>query len=206
MMDWPPYLNHVPEKDRQLFKESVAALLSSGSILRSDAQDAYDLARSAYFQEIEAFLSVLDIDLIPDDDSALLQARPKEACLLTARFSKAETLIVLSLWRIYYEAALDGQADEVIITIDDLHRKLKEVYFPDVQPPAFTQCEAALKSLQRLNLVRYKRDDRNPDASEVQVLRTIRRIIPFASLEEWNKQATLFSAQEPASNGEATAL
>lgn len=194
MIDWPKYLEHIPEKDRQLFKESLAALLSAGSMLRSEAQDAYDLVRSSYFAEIEAFLSVLDIDLVPDDDSALIQARPKEACLLTAQFTKAETLIVLSLWRIYYEANLEGQADEVIITIDDLHRKLKEVYFPDVQPPAFTQCESILRTLQRYNLVHYRREDRNPDSSELQILRTIRRIIPFAGLDEWNKQASLFAA------------
>ncbi|HNY42108.1 MAG TPA: hypothetical protein PKJ41_17015, partial [Bryobacteraceae bacterium] len=75
------------------------------------------------------------MELVPDPDRPILQLRPVPGdCGLVVRFNKAETLIVLVLWRIYHDARMEQSVATVITTANDLWARLK-LYFEQIEPP-----------------------------------------------------------------------
>lgn len=197
MLSWPSFWNHVPEEDRPALRQCASELLKSGCIIgdQGAARELYLVARDQYLRELMDYFSVLNIELLSEPEHAILQARPIPGeCDLVANFTKEETLLVLSLWRLYDEAHSERPAAAVVITVNDLWHKLR-VFFDKIEPPTETHLEKMLSKLRRKRLIRFQRQqeaDRFGD-SLVEILPTLVRVIPFENIETWKAQADLYT-------------
>ncbi len=196
---WPSFWPEVPAEDRPPLREVLAELLGRGTLLGDTGagRDLFRLARDHYQPHLRDFLAPLGLELVIDDDALVLQARPRpEACLLLARFTKDETLVLLVLWRVYDDQRSNEAADRVILSIDDLWNRFRTT-FDKIEPPQATQLEGILARMKRHRLVRTHRPDGAtlPGETLIEVLPSLPRVIPFDSLEEWTARKELY---EPA--------
>jgi len=207
-LPWPSFWNHVREDDRAALREVLTELLSSGILLGDEgrARELYLTARD-YQREIAEYLAPLNLDLVADPDKPILQARPVPGeCGLMARFTKDETLTVLTLWRIYYDARLERPVETVITTANDLFAKLK-LYFEHIEPPRDSHLEKMLARLRSRRLIRFKahEDPERFGESLVEILPTLQRVTPFESAEAWQQQVELYAAEKAEPEGEEEA-
>src|SRR5579871_4491486 len=96
---WPTFWEHIPETDRAALREVIAQLLKTGVVLGNSGRDLqlFRLAQD-YQKEVTEYLSVLSLELFLDPTEPIFQARPIPGeCALTAKFSKDETLVILTL-------------------------------------------------------------------------------------------------------------
>lgn len=201
---WPTFWAHIPDTDRPAVREALTELLATGVLLGEAGRERelYHTARK-YDQELADYLSLLNLTLFPDPDRPILQARPIPGeCGLTARFTKDETLVVLTLWRIYDDAIMERSTHIVTLSADDLFAKLK-LYFEHIQPPATTHLERILTKLRSRRLIRFQPDDEQFGESRLEILPTLARAIPFESREEWTQSAALFQQTAAGSSGES---
>ena len=116
-LPWPSFWAHIPEDDRAAIREVLAELLGTGVLLGDEgrARQLYLVARE-YEPQLREYLAPLNLDLVPDPDRPLFQARPIPGeCNLTSRFTKDETLLLLTLWRIYDEERMARPVETVVI-------------------------------------------------------------------------------------------
>ncbi len=192
---WPEFWQHVPEEDRGAISEILTTLLSSGVLLGEEGRgrQLYQTARQ-FEKEISDYLAPLHIQLFLDPDRPILQARPVAGdCGLTERFSKAETLVLLVLWRIYDEKRLTETSAAVIIPAEEIFQRLK-LYFEKIEPPSSGQLERILQKLKSLNLIRTqaRQDVQKFGETLLEILPTLPRVIPFEHAEAWEHQAALY--------------
>lgn len=198
MLSWPSFWSHIPEADRPLIRDCVAELLKSGSIIGDQGamRELYLLGRDQYLRELTDYFAVLNMEIVSDGEQPILQARPIPGeCELVANFTKDETLLVLTLWRIYDEARSERPAAAVVLNANELWQKLR-VFFDKVEPPKQNHLDSMLAKLRRKRLIRYKRDDDSTRFGDslIEVLPTLTRAIPFDSLDSWKAQADLHTA------------
>ena len=196
-LPWPSFWQHIPEDDRSAVREVLAELLSSGILLGDEgrARQLYLTSRD-YQKELAEYLAPLNLDLVADPDKPILQARPVSGeCGLTARFSKDETLLVLTLWRMYYDARLERAIETVIVSANDIFAKLK-LFFEHLEPPTDSHLERLLARLRGRRLIRFRKheDPQRFGESSVEILPTLQRVIPFENAEAWQQQADLHAA------------
>jgi Domain of unknown function (DUF4194) len=192
---WPSFWPDVPEEDRAPIRDVLAELLGRGVLLGSEGsgRELFLLIRDHYQSHIADYLAPLGLDLIVDDDAPLLQARPRtEACQLLASFTRDETLVLLTLWRVWDDARSSGTASTVILTVDDLWQQIR-VFFDRIEPPEKTQIEGMLTKLRRHRLVRTARPDgmTQPGELQIEILPSLPRVIPFDDIESWLQRADL---------------
>jgi len=196
-LPWPSFWQHIPEDDRSAVREVLAELLSTGILLGDEGRDRQlYLTSRDYQKELAEYLAPLNLDLVADPDKPILQARPVSGeCGLTARFSKDETLLVLALWRMYYDARLERAIETVIVSANDVFAKLK-LYFEHIEPPTESHLERLLARLRGRRLIRFRRheDPQRFGDSSVEILPTLQRVIPFENAEAWQQQADLHAA------------
>ncbi len=202
-LPWPSFWNHIREEDRSALREVLAELLSTGVLLGDEGRDRelYLTARD-YQRELADYLAPLNLDLVADPDKPILQARPVPGeCGLTARFTKDETLLALTLWRIFYDIRLERPVQTVVITANEVFTKLK-LYFEQIEPPSDSHLERLLGRLRSRRLIRFRphEDAQHFGESLVEILPTLQRVIPFENAEAWQQQAALHAA--PKANGE----
>lgn len=204
-LPWPSFWQHIPEADRPALREALSELLATGVLLGDDgrAREIYLTARE-HLRELAEYLAPLDLDLVPDPDRSLLQARPVPGeCGLTARFTKDETLLILVLWRLYHDTRMERAVDTVVVSANEIFRALK-LTFERVQPPAETHLERLLARCRSRRLIRFQRheDPLRFGESAVEILPTLPRVIPFESVDAWERMVGLHtgpkSATEPA--------
>lgn len=205
-LPWPSFWQHVREEDRGALREILAELLSSGILLGDEgrARQLYLTARD-YQRELAEYLAPLNLDLVADPDKPIYQARPIPGeCGLTTRFTKDETLLVLTLWRLYYDARLERPVETVIVTANDVFGRLK-LYFEHIEPPTESHLERLLGRLRNRRLIRFRRheDAERFGESLVEILPTLQRVIPFESVEAWTGQADLYRAPRDENESEA---
>ena len=193
-LPWPEFWNHVREDDRAALKEILGELLGTGVLLGDEgrARELYLTARE-YPRELAEFLAVLDLELVPDPDRAILQARPTGDCALVASFTKDETLLVLALWRIYDDERMARPSQTIIVTANDVFARLK-LYFEHIEPPSDSHLERMLTRLRRKRLIRFQRheDAQRFGESAIEILPTLARAIPFEDAAEWEQQVALY--------------
>jgi len=200
---WPSFWADVPSEERAPLRDILAELLGRGVLLgdTGSGRELFLLARDHHRFRLEDYLAPLGLEFLVDDEAMILQARPRtESCQLLGSFSKDETLILLTLWRIWDEAQTSGAHAAVLLRLDDLWEKLR-VYFDRIEPPEKSQIEAALTRLKRHRLVRTQRPDQadHPGDILIEVLPTLARAIPFESIAQWQERANLASPPaEPA--------
>ena len=110
-LPWPTFTtwNRIREDDRAALSDVLTELLAHGALIGDAGRDRelYLLARE-YQPELSEYLAPLHLMLVPDPDRPIFLVRPVPGdCGLLARFNKAETLLVLTLWRIYHDARME---------------------------------------------------------------------------------------------------
>ena len=197
MKRWPEFWSHIPEDDRPVLSSILTELLSSG-VLFGDmgrAREMFLVARE-FQKEVADYLAVLGIELITDPDQPILQARPIPGdCGLSAKFSKEETLVVLTLWRIYDEMRMEQASDIIVITVNDLYARLK-LYFEAMTPPNESPLRETLNKFRQRRFIRMEKDDDKFGDSRIEILPTLARAIPFDSPADWGEHADLFRVPE----------
>lgn len=194
---WPrSFWSEVPDSDRAALREVLAELLGRGVLLGDEGggRELYLLARDHYRAHVEDYLAPLALELIVDEEHSLLQARPRtESCLLLGRFDKDETLVLLTLWRLYDDEISTGSQEAVIVTVDQLWAALK-VCFDQVATPEKSQIEACLSRLRRHRLVRTLKPEGMTQAGELQIeiLPSLARVIPFDDITAWQARVDSF--------------
>jgi hypothetical protein len=153
---------------------------------------------------VEDYLAPLALELIVDEDHSLLQARPRtESCLLLGRFDKDESLVLLTLWRLYDDEISTGSQEAVIVTVDQLWAALK-IHFDQILTPEKSQIEACLARLRRHRLIRTLKPEGMTQAGELQieVLPSLARVIPFEDLAAWQARVDTFQPTKDAAEEE----
>lgn len=200
-LPWPTFStwHRIQEPDRAAISEILSELLAHGALIGEAGRDRelYLLARE-FQQELAEYLTPLHLELLPDPDRPIFQLRPVPGdCALTARFNKAETLLVLTLWRMYHDARLENVAATVVVTANEIWEKLR-LYFEKIVPPTEAQLRDMLGKLRNRRLIRiqWSEDTARFGESQVEILPTLPRTIPFEDANAWQQQATLY--QTPA--------
>ena len=198
-LPWPTFTtwNRIQEPDRAALSEILSELLAHGALIGETGRDRelYLLARE-YQRELSEYLSPLHLELLPDPDRPIFQLRPVPGdCALMARFNKAETLLVLTLWRMYHDARMENVMASVVITTNEIWEKLR-LYFENVAPPTEAQLRELLGKLRGRRLVRlqWHEDPACFGESQVEILHTLPRVIPFENADSWQEQADLYQA------------
>lgn len=191
-LPWPSFWQHIPDGDRPALSDILTELLAHGALLGDNGRDRelYLLARE-YQREIAEYLAPLHLELVPDPDRPILQLRPVPGdCGLMARFNKAETLLVLTLWRIYHDARMETVTETVVITANDLWQRLR-LYFETIAAPTEAQLRDMLGRLRNRRLIRVQWHDEAArfGDSQVEILPTLPRVIPFEDTAAWEQQA-----------------
>jgi hypothetical protein len=198
-LPWPTFTtwNRIQEPDRAAVSEILAELLAHGALIGDTGRDheLYLLARE-YQRELGEYLAPLHLELLPDPDRPIFQLRPVPGdCALMARFNKAETLLVLTLWRMYHDARMDKVEASVVVTANDIWERLR-LYFENIAPPTEAQLREMLGKLRQRRLVRvqWHEDPARFGESQVEILHTLPRVIPFETAAAWEQQAALYQA------------
>ena len=194
-LPWPSFWQHIPADDRSALSDILTELLAHGALLGDTGRDRelYLLARE-YQMEITEYLAPLHLELVPDPDRPILQLRPVPGdCGLMARFNKAETLLVLTLWRIYHDARMETVTETVVVAVNDIWQKLR-LYFERVEPPKETLLREMLGRLKDRRLIRlnWHEDAEHFGESQIEILPTLPRVIPFEDAAAWEQQAGLY--------------
>ena len=211
-LPWPTFSTwqRIQEPDRAALSDILAELLAHGALIGETGRDRelYLLARE-YQRELSEYLAPLHLELLPDPGRPVFQLRPVPGdCALMARFNKAETLLVLTLWRMYHDARMDNVVASVFVTTNDIWERLR-LYFENVAPPTEAQLREMLGRLRNRRLVRlqWHEDPARFGESQVEILHTLPRVIPFEDAAAWEQQADLYqapaeTAAEPVGPGE----
>ncbi len=191
---WPSFWHDVPLQDRAPMRDILAELLGHG-VLLGDSGSGRELMQVAaeHRFKLEDYLAPLGLELVMDEELPLLQARPRtESCQLLGSFNKHETLVLLSLWRVWDEGQTSGLNAAVTLTLDDLYEKLR-LHFENIERPERTQLEEVLGKLKRHRLIRTRKPElmEGIGATLIEVLPSLARTIPFDSIEQWSERADL---------------
>lgn len=202
-LPWPQFWQHIPTDDRAGLSDVLTELLGHGALVGDTGRDheLYMLARQ-YSREIGEYLAPLHLELVPDPDRPIFQVRPVPGdCGLVARFNKAETLLVLTLWRIYHDARMERTVETVVVSANDIWQRLK-LYFEQVDLPNPSQLREMLLKLRRRRLLRvqWSEDAAQFGESQVEILPTLPRVIPFENADAWQQQVDLY--QQPGAEPE----
>ena len=198
-LPWPQFWQHIPEDDRPGLSDVLTELLGHGALLGESGRDheLFMLARQ-YQREIGEYLAPLHLELIPDPDRPIFQIRPVPGdCGLMVRFNKAETLLALTLWRIYHDQRMERAVETVAVSANDVWQRLK-LYFEHLEMPNASQLREMLGKFRNRRLVRvqWHEDPNQFGESQVEILSTLARAIPFENAVAWEQQASLY--QQPA--------
>ena len=199
-LPWPQFWQHIPEADRPGLSDVLTELLGHGALVGDAGRDheLYLLARQ-YEHELAEYLAPLHLELVPDPDRPILQIRPVPGdCGLMARFNKAETLLVLTLWRLYHDARMERATETVVVSANDLWRRLK-LYFEQVDVPNASQLREMIGRLRNRRLVRVQWHEESDQfgESQIEILPTLPRVIPFEDTAAWEQQAERYQQPEP---------
>lgn len=201
---WPSFWAQIPDDDRPALREILTELLATGVLFgESGRERELFLTARKYEPQLTEYLAPLNLNLFPDPDRPLLQARPIPGeCGLTVRFTKDETLVVLTLWRLYDDARMERPAETVIVSANDRYARLK-LYFEHIEPLANTHLERILSKVRSKRLIRFQKDEEHFGESRIEILPTLARVIPFERAEEWAQAARLFQQEASAENSDA---
>lgn len=198
----PPLLVGLEERDRARLRETMLRLLHHTAIVRDDpgCAEIYDWANlhRSWVKEIGALLGY---DVMFEEPFRLILSVPQEQGIVR-RFTIEESCIALVLWHDYDSALREG-ATRVCLTVKNLNdsfaAKLK-----GVKLPTRAGMKAALQLFHRHRLIRLNAAEDFAD-STIEILHTLRLVMPFQQLDEWQKQAQLYmKTARQESNGAVT--
>ncbi len=179
------------ESERELLREAIQRLLVHGAILREDYRDLYDWCRVQRSNgKLDELAALVGLKLHWEHDHRLILAVPQSSRLLR-RFRQDESLVALALWYDFDHEVKDAgkTPDDVTFTVRDFNESLS-TKFKDLILPKPTRMREILQLFERKSLVRLTDTAGAGGFAEtmIRVLPTIRFVIPFPNLEEWQRQ------------------
>lgn len=194
-------------QDRERLGEAMRRLMAHGSILGLEPSQT-DLYHWCYQNRpwLDEFANLLDLKLHWEHQDRTVQAVPESSSFLL-RLKLDATLVLLTLWYEFDTAIRDrGETPPVRLTAQQLNDSLAAKFEPLKKfQPSPTRLREILALAQRKNLLRF-----TPDAalerSVIEVFPTLKRVIPFQSIEEWNKNAERYLVAAKEAGAETAAL
>ena len=190
--------------DRERLGESLRRLMAHGSILGLEPAQT-DLYHWCYQNRpwVDEFAALLDLKLHWEHQDRTVQAVPQSSAFLL-RLKLDATLVLLTLWYEFDTAIRDrGESPPVRLTAQQLNDSLAAKFEPLKKfQPSPTRLREILSLAQRKNLLRFSPDNAL-ERSIIEIFPTLKRVIPFQSIEEWNKNAERYLAAAKEA-GEAT--
>jgi uncharacterized short protein YbdD (DUF466 family) len=184
------------DDEQEQAREVLQRLLSRGAILREEGRDLYDWA-CIHRARLDAVASLIGLKLQWEQDSRLIVGIPQSSRLLR-RMKQDETLVTLALWYDSDRAVKDeGKApDEVMMTVREFNQQL-EAKFKNLKLPPETRLGEILHLLDRKGIVRLENTVPSLANATIRILPTIRFIIPFQDIEDWNRTRERYQATTP---------
>ena len=200
-------LARLQPQDRERLGEAMRRLMAHGSILGLEPSQT-DLYHWCYQNRpwLDEFANLLDLKLHWEHQDRIVQAVPESSAFLL-RLKLDATLVLLTLWYEFDTAIRDrGETPPVRLTAQQLNDSLAAKFEPLKKfQPSPTRLREILALAQRKNLLRF-----TPDAalerSVIEVFPTLKRVIPFQSIEEWNKNAERYLVAAKEAGAETAAL
>lgn len=188
-------LSRLNPRDRERLGEALRRLLSQGSILGLEASQT-DLYHWCHQNRewLEELAALLELKLHWDHPERTVQAVPQSAAFLL-RLRLDATLVLLTLWYEFDTAVRDrGETPPIRLTAQQLNDALCAKFEPlRRQLPSPSRLREILSLAQRKNLVRFT-PDVALERSLIEVYPTLKRVIPFQDLDEWNRSADRYLA------------
>ena len=183
-------LSRLQPHDRERLGEALRRLMAHGSILGLEPAQT-DLYHWCYQNRpwVDEFAGLLDLKLHWEHPDRTVQAVPQSATFLL-RLKLDATLVLLTLWSEFDTAIRDrGETPPVRLTAQQLNDSLAAKFEPLKKfQPSPTRLREILSLAQRKNLLRFSADNAL-ERSIIEIFPTLKRVIPFQSIEEWNKNA-----------------
>ncbi|MGB8352369.1 MAG: DUF4194 domain-containing protein [Chthoniobacteraceae bacterium] len=173
-------LPELSDSDRENLQAAVSELFNRQAIIRDlpGERELYEWAR-LHFNWVKEICLLTGFDVILNEDEQLIHALPKERA--TLRKLRVEwTLVLLGLWY-DYDVQLRSEGAPVIFTVETFNESLRDK-LGDRQP-ALTSLKEILSFFASRKLVRMEYDDEF-HRSRIEVLPTIRFVLPFGELEK----------------------
>jgi hypothetical protein len=182
----------LPEAEKARLAEVLQELLAHGSILGLDAGRSalYHWCRQnlEWLQEAAALVG-LDVSLLHEE--RLVQALPRVAAL-RLNLRQDATLVWLALWYAGDVRWRDEGEAQAFLSVAELNALLKDQLVPDaVGLLAKGRLLQILRQAARFNLIRFSPAEPFEE-SGIEVLPTIRRVVPFRDLSAWAESAAAF--------------
>lgn len=188
-------LARLSPSERERLGEALRRLLAHGSILGLEPAQT-DLYHWCYQNRewVDELAALLDLRLHWEHQDRTVQAVPQSAAFLL-RLRLDATLVLLTLWYEFDTAVRDrGETPPIRLTAQQLNDALSAKFEPlRKHLPSPTRLREILALAQRKNLVRFT-PDVALERSLIEVLPTLKRVIPFQNIEEWNKNADRYLA------------
>jgi hypothetical protein len=188
-------LSRLQPHDRERLGEALRRLMAHGSILGLEPAQT-DLYHWCYQNRpwVDEFAGLLDLKLHWEHPDRTVQAVPQSAAFLL-RLKLDATLVLLTLWYEFDTAIRDrGETPPVRLTAQQLNDSLAAKFEPLKKfQPSPTRLREILSLAQRKNLLRFSADNAL-ERSIIEIFPTLKRVIPFQSIEEWNKNAERYLA------------
>lgn len=183
-------LARLPEADRERLGEALRRLVANGAILGTEPGLA-DLYQWAQLNRewTEEMAALLDLKLFWDHELRLVQAVPQSRAF-TLRLKLDATLVLLTLWYEFDTAVRDrGETPPVRITVAQLNDSLRTKFEPLRKSlPSPTRLVEILRLAQRKSLLHFTPAEQPADAG-IEILPTLKRVIPFQDLADWSRHA-----------------
>ncbi len=188
-------LSRLQPQDRERLGEALRRLLANGSILGLEPAQT-DLYHWCHQNRpwLDEFAALLDLKLYWEHQDRTVQAVPQGAAFLL-RLKLDATLVLLTLWYEFDTAIRDrGETPPVRLTAQQLNDSLVAKFEPLKKfQPSPTRLREILSLAQRKNLLRFT-PEAAPERMVIEIFPTLKRVIPFQSIEEWNKNAERYLA------------
>jgi len=183
-------LARLSEIDRERLGEALRRLMAHGSILGTEPGQT-ELYHWAHLHRewVEEMAGLLELKIYWDHELRLAQAAPQTG-VFTLKLKLDATLVLLTLWYEFDTAVRDrGEAPPIRLNVERLNDSLKTKFEPlRKHLPSPTRLREILGMAQRKNLLRYSAAEEAADAT-IEVLPTLKRVIPFQDIADWNRNA-----------------
>lgn len=173
------FLPSLTDSDQENLRSVVTELFHHQAILRDlpGDGDLYDWARLR-FSWVREVCALVGFEVILNEDDQLIYALPKERATLR-RLRIEWTLVLLALWY-DYDVLLRAEGAPVAFTVETLNESLK-TKLGDRQP-SLTSLKEILSFFASRKLVRMEYQEEF-HRSKIEVLPTIRFVLPFTEIE-----------------------